>query len=405
MGTGTLLDDRYRLGELIGAGGMADVHSAVDTRLGREVAVKLFHPKASSATVTRLETEARLLAGLSHPGLVRVFDVAVDNERPYLVMELVRGTTLRGLLDERQLDTDMVARLGMRLAGILDHVHSHGIVHRDVKPSNILIDQDGACYLADFGIARALGGARITATGRCVGTAAYLAPEQIQGETTGPPGDIYSLGLVLLECLTGGPEFDGSDVEAALARLTRSPEIPGWLPPVWVETLAAMTARGPEDRPDAAECGQRLAAAALFGPVERPSLLPWRRTRTLTGPTTTTPARRAGRRPGLVHAGVAAAALVAGGLAALLATGPPSAHPPSVGPPPVSDAATSAAPRLPAPPAVTAATQVIEVPAARTVVVTVTQPESRPKPDGKPKEGKPGRNGKGGNDRGDGDDG
>ncbi len=319
MGRGTMLDNRYRLGELIGSGGMADVHRAVDTRLGREVAVKLFHPKASGATVARLETEARLLGGLSHPGLVRVFDVAVDGDRPYLVMELVHGTTLRGLLDAGPMAADLVARAGVRLAAILDHVHANGIVHRDVKPSNILVDHAGACYLADFGIARALGGARLTTTGHCVGTAAYLAPEQVRGEVTGPAGDIYALGLVLLECLTGEAEFGGSDVEAAVSRLTRSPEVPGWLPATWSETLAAMTAREPADRPDAADTAQRLAAAALLGPVIRPeeadegpsSAAAYAPTAHIPVPAPAKP-----RKHPAIFAGLVAGALVLGGLVA-----------------------------------------------------------------------------------------
>ncbi|OLR91319.1 serine/threonine-protein kinase [Actinokineospora bangkokensis] len=273
--TGTLLDGRYRLGELLGSGGMADVHRAVDVRLGRAVAVKLFHPKADGATIARLDTEARLLAGLSHPGLVRLYDIGADDSRPYLVMQLVSGLTLRAHLDRGVLPADTVARVGMRLADALAYVHSRGIVHRDLKPSNILLDDDGTCFLADFGIARAIGTERLTSVGHCVGTAAYLAPEQVRGAETGPGGDVYSLGLVLLECLTGEPEFTGTDIEAAVARLTRDPRIPRWLPKVWSDTLAKMTARDPADRPDMAEVARRLAHCALRGPLtRRPAVVP-----------------------------------------------------------------------------------------------------------------------------------
>ncbi|WP_424189145.1 serine/threonine-protein kinase [Actinokineospora sp. G85] len=269
------LDGRYRLGALLGSGGMADVHRAVDVRLSRPVAVKLFHPKADGATIARLETEARLLAGLSHPGLVRLYDIGSADGRPYLVMQLVNGSTLRAHMDRGVLPADSVARIGMRLADALAYVHSRDIVHRDMKPSNVLVDGDGACFLADFGIARAMGTERLTSAGHCVGTAAYLAPEQVRGAETGPAGDVYSLGLVLLEALTGEPEFTGPDIEAAIARLSRSPRVPKWLPRVWAELLRDMTARDPDDRPDMVEVARRLAVCALRGPLGgRPAALP-----------------------------------------------------------------------------------------------------------------------------------
>ncbi|GGS26438.1 MULTISPECIES: protein kinase domain-containing protein [Actinokineospora] len=270
---GELLDGRYRLDGVIGRGGMADVHRATDVRLNRAVAVKLFHSATERSTL-----EARLLAGLSHPGLVRVYDAAPENDRPYLVMQLVDGPTLRRCLDTTgALDLRFTARLGTRLADALAYVHAHGVVHRDMKPANVLLDRDGTCFLTDFGIARAMGSARLTSAGHCIGTAAYLAPEQLRGENVGPAADIYSLGLVLLECLTGSPEYDGSDLEAAVARLSRPPRLPAWLPPVWTATLAAMTARDPQHRPSAADCAQRLAAATVLGTRRAPVRPPWRR--------------------------------------------------------------------------------------------------------------------------------
>ncbi|MGX7824449.1 serine/threonine-protein kinase [Actinokineospora sp. 24-640] len=275
MGTAELLDGRYELGAVIGRGGMADVHRATDIRLNRAVAIKIFHAGEHSE---RSSEEARLLAGLAHPGLVRVYDAAPAHVPPYLVLQLVEGPTLRRRLDTQgNLDLAHTSRIGSRLADALAYVHSHGIIHRDMKPANILLDSDGDCYLTDFGIARALGSARLTNAGHCVGTAAYLAPEQLRGESVGPPADVYSLGLVLLECLTGSPEYDGSDLEAAVARLSRPPRLPAWLPPVWTATLAAMTARDPRHRPTAADCAQRLAATALLG-TRRAALRPvWRR--------------------------------------------------------------------------------------------------------------------------------
>jgi eukaryotic-like serine/threonine-protein kinase len=260
-----LLDDRYRLGPVVGRGGMATVHAATDTLLRRAVAVKLFTPPDEVA-LARLSAEARLLAGLSHPGLLRVFDMSTAAGRPYLVMQLVSGVTLRTVINRGPVPAAFAARLGVRLAETLHYVHSQGVVHRDIKPSNVLLDDD-SCYLADFGIAKALGAARITASGHCVGTAAYLAPEQVSGLEAGPPADIYALGLVLLECLTGRPEYTGSEAEAAVARLNRPPHVPDGLPIALGAALTAMTARDPDDRPDAAAC------AALLGSPRTPTKL------------------------------------------------------------------------------------------------------------------------------------
>jgi len=261
-----LLDDRYRLGPVVGRGGMATVHAATDTLLRRAVAVKLFTPPTDEVALARLSAEARLLAGLSHPGLLRVFDVSTTAGRPYLVMQLVSGVTLRTMINRGPLPAAFVGQLGVRLAETLHYVHTHGVVHRDIKPSNVLLGDD-SCYLADFGIAKALGAARITSSGHCVGTAAYLAPEQVSGLESGPAADVYALGLVLLECLTGRPEYTGSEAEAAVARLTRPPRIPDELPDGLRAALTAMTARDPDDRPDAAAC------AALLGSPRTPTRL------------------------------------------------------------------------------------------------------------------------------------
>jgi serine/threonine protein kinase len=252
--TGRLLDSRYRLGQVLGRGGMATVYAATDIKLRRQVAVKLFHPGADERADARLRTEAQLLGALVHPGLLRVFDLCVGEAESYLVMQLIEGRTLRNLIDEGPLRPVVVARLGARLAETLRYVHSQRIVHRDIKPSNVLLDSSGTGYLADFGIATLIGSARLTATGHCVGTAAYLAPEQVAGAGARPPADIYSLGLVLLECLTGRPEYPGSDVEAAIARLTRAPRVSDRLPPALRSILIAMLAREPAARPDAARC-------------------------------------------------------------------------------------------------------------------------------------------------------
>ena len=252
---------RYQLQGVLGTGGLAVVHEATDTRLDRQVAVKVLRdPATSQADRARFISEARLLGGLSHPHLVRVLDAGVDRDLPYLVLELVRGTTLADVLD-RPLPPDRAARLGVELASALDHVHRAGIVHRDVKPGNVLLDEHGAARLADFGIARLVDDtSRQTRTGNVVGTVAYLAPEQVAGERVTTAADIYSLGLLLLEALTGTRPYAGSSVECAFARLHRPPVLPSSLPARWRSLLASMTARDPAARPTAAAVATSLQA-------------------------------------------------------------------------------------------------------------------------------------------------
>jgi serine/threonine protein kinase len=253
-----IIDGRYRLGSEIGRGGAADVHVAQDLRLGREVAIKRYRSARHGIGLRRFMAEAELLAGLSHPGLLTVFDVCHDGERPFLVLQYAPGGSLRDRLDTGPLWPDRVAALGAELAEVLAYVHGKGIVHRDIKPSNVLFNVDGDCYLADFGIARALGAAHLTDSNEFIGTAAYLAPEQVLDRDPGPKADIYALGLVLLECLSGEPEYTGTDVEMAVARLNRPPKITGEFGPEWKAVLTAMTAADPDDRPTAAECAEWL---------------------------------------------------------------------------------------------------------------------------------------------------
>ena len=263
------LGQRYRVTELIGTGGAASVHRATDENLGRVVAVKLFRPSVQEDDdYRRQHTETLLLATLNHPGLVTLLDAGVHQDDDgrvlsYLVMELVDGPDLRRTLKSGPLPPVSVASLGADLADALAYVHSQGVIHRDVKPANILLypqDHDSRLYpkLTDFGIARMVEATVATAHGATIGTANYLSPEQAQGGAVHPSTDIYSLGLVLLESLTGEKAFPGPIVEAAVARLLRDPEIPAALGEDWVELLRAMTARLPDVRPAAHE-----AAAAL----------------------------------------------------------------------------------------------------------------------------------------------
>ncbi|MFF9362668.1 serine/threonine-protein kinase [Streptomyces griseoluteus] len=255
-----VLSGRYRLGARIGSGGMADVYEGVDTRLRRSVAVKVFRPGPDPQTEDRLTAEAVLLARLQHPGLVTVYDAGRHGDRTYLVMQLIKGPTLRSLLAGGALPERRVVDVGAALARVLAYVHRAGVVHRDVKPSNILLDAAGDPHLADFGIARLADATRHTAPDVLIGTAAYLAPEQVEGRRVGPTADVYALGLVLLECLKGELEYPGTPLEATVARLHRPPEVPARLPSELAALLRAMTAQDPEARPDAEQCAQALAS-------------------------------------------------------------------------------------------------------------------------------------------------
>ncbi|GGU28103.1 serine/threonine-protein kinase [Lentzea flava] len=267
-----LLADRYRLGEVLGTGGVAEVRRARDVVLARDVAVKLFRRNGDMADVRRFDNEIRTLATLSHPGLVTVYDADTSGDTPFMVLELVDGRTLRDHLANGPMEVGEVRRLGAALADALAHVHDRGFVHRDVKPSNILLDDDDTPRLADFGLARLVDGARFTRADQVVGTAAYLAPEQVRGGEITPAVDVYALGLVLLECLTGHREYEGAEIEAAVARLHRPPVIPDDLPFDLARLLSLMTALPAGRRPTARECADILrgpGTQTLVAPVPR----------------------------------------------------------------------------------------------------------------------------------------
>lgn len=266
--SGISLGGRYRIIEQLGSGAMANVYRATDESLGRDVAVKVVIKSALAGAPQDDDAEVKVLARLNHHNLVTLLDAGVDRTEPgrpriYLVMELVDGPDLKHRLQEGPLSPRHTAQIGYDVADALSYIHENGVVHRDVKPGNILVFDYGhdaariRAKLTDFGIAL-MSDARQYDTGGVLGTAAYLSPEQAKSEPTGPASDVYSLGLVLIECLTGEPVFRGDPLQSALARLIDDPAIPDDLDWEWQQLLAAMTARDPQDRPSTYEVAQAL---------------------------------------------------------------------------------------------------------------------------------------------------
>lgn len=259
-----VLGGRYVLGPSLGRGGMAEVFRARDTLLDREVAVKVFRDGVDlPGGDLRRAAEVRTLARLAHPHLVTLYDAGRDDEAGpfgYLVTELIEGQTLAQRIP---LPPERVAALGAQLADALSYVHERGIVHRDLKPANVLLDPTATtAKLADFGVVRLAEGSSLTAHGTTLGTPNYLSPEQASGGPIGAASDVYSLGLVLIEALTGAKAFPGTGVEAAVARLHRDPVVPADLDPALHDVLVAMTARDPDTRPTAAQAAARLGGRA-----------------------------------------------------------------------------------------------------------------------------------------------
>lgn len=260
LSSGRVLGGRYRLLQEVARGGMAQVWAAEDPVLRRRVAVKILDPTlADDETVhQRFRHEAVAAARLAHPGIVATYDTGEDRGVAYIVMELVDGTTLRRLLDERgRLEVGDAAGIGAQVADALAHAHARGLVHRDVKPGNVLVEPDGRVKVTDFGIAKAAGSSELTRAGAVVGTARYLAPEQVSAEPVDERTDIYALGLVLYEMLCGNTPFDGeSEIANAVARLHAVPVPVGLarpdVPRAVQEVIARCLARDPAGRPASA---------------------------------------------------------------------------------------------------------------------------------------------------------
>lgn len=266
---------RYRPQTLIGRGGEASVFRATDEILGREVAIKLYR-SGGEEEMAQYRTEQAALARLSHHGIVSLIDAGIDysapkDPRPFLVMELVSGSDLATTLQQRALTTEEIAEIGYDLAEALEYVHANGVVHRDLKPSNVMLVAYGTttfrarARLTDFGIAGGVVASQSTReeTGATTGTAAYLSPEQAMRQSATAASDIYSLGIVLLECFTREVAYPGAEVEAALARLDSDPPVPDDLPGEWTALLRAMTDRDPAARPTAAELAPAFREAIM----------------------------------------------------------------------------------------------------------------------------------------------
>ena len=262
---GSLLHDRYELGEVVGHGGMGSVHRAVDTRLSRTVAVKVLREGPDSDTIgrARMRSEAHLAASIFHPGVAQVFDF-VEGESgadsdldasSFIVMQFVEGHSLAQLLKDRgPMPPDEVMSVVAQVAEGLQAVHEAGIVHRDLKPANIMLTPAGRTVLVDFGIARASSSEMLTQTGTMVGTADYMSPEQAGGASATPRSDLYALGVVAHHCLTGTSPFRReSHIATALAHVTDdAPPLPPAVPGPVARIVSDLMARDPADRPESA---------------------------------------------------------------------------------------------------------------------------------------------------------
>jgi eukaryotic-like serine/threonine-protein kinase len=273
----TLAAGRYRVESTLGQGGMAAVYLAHDSELDRAVAVKVLaeHLADDDAFRQRFLREARMAAKLSHPNIVHVYDQGEENGQPFIVMEYVDGPTLSEELKRTgPLPPARVVDLALQICGGLEHAHASGLVHRDIKPGNLLLREDGTVKIADFGIARAAQATKLTQIGSVLGTAAYLSPEQAAGEPVTAAADIYSLGCVLFELLTGRTPYVFESLPELVVKQRDEPitpirELRPDVPPELEAAVMHCLARGPEHRPaSAAELAQELAAGSPEPPTE-----------------------------------------------------------------------------------------------------------------------------------------
>jgi len=280
---GRILNSRYELEQLIGTGGMADVYRARDNLLGRTVAVKILHPQFAKDPVfiERFRQEAQAAANLNQSNIVNVFDWGIEDSTYYIVMEYVQGRDLKSIIVQGgPLMPERAVEIAMAICLALDTASAHGIVHRDIKPQNIIVTGDGQIKVMDFGIARTAGGSAMTQTGTIMGTAQYISPEQAQGRPADPRSDLYSLGIVLYEMMTGKVPFNGENpVAIAYKHVREDPLAPSLLNPDISPELEAVVmkalAKNPENRYQSAmEMRSDLERCLEGSPVYATPVLP-----------------------------------------------------------------------------------------------------------------------------------
>jgi eukaryotic-like serine/threonine-protein kinase len=328
------IDGRYQVIARIASGGMGEVYRAQDAVLGRDVALKILHPGLAGdrGFVDRFRQEARAAAVLNHPNVVGVYDWGVTDGTYFMVMEFVRGQNLRALLQHfDRLEPAQVAEVTLQVLAALDHAHGHGIVHRDVKPENILIAENGTLKVADFGLARAFADSHVSqAEGTVTGTVQYLAPEQVQGEPADPRTDLYATGIVMFELLTGDPPYSG-ETSLAIAYQHLSGTVPApsavvpTLEPALDRAVLDATAKDRADRPASARAlAEQIArargsmapatpVAELAAQIPTVDLVPEDRASTVTIPRARSPRAQRGRRFRLVAGLMVLLALLGGG--------------------------------------------------------------------------------------------
>ena len=284
----TLIAGRYEVGELLGRGGMAEVYAGTDRRLSRPVAIKLLQESmaARDDVRVRFEAEARAAAAITQPHAVAVYDSGEHEGVPYIVMERLPGDTLADRIATGPVLSAAEARAyGRQVLGALDAAHAVGMVHRDVKPGNILLTRDGSAKIADFGIAKSLDvGADLTGTGQVIGTPAYLAPEQLAGDRASPVSDLYALGVVLYEALAGHKPFDGGSAMATARAIVAGDHVPLGtvrpdLDPDLVRTVERAIAPDPQARFQSA-----VAMGVALAPPALPTIVPFPADATTVGP-------------------------------------------------------------------------------------------------------------------------
>ncbi|MFE6187749.1 serine/threonine-protein kinase [Streptomyces sp. NPDC056465] len=286
---GRLLAGRYRLGEVLGRGGMGTVWRAADETLGRTVAVKELRFPSSideeekRRLITRTLREAKAIARIRNTSAVTVYDVVDEDDRPWIVMELIEGKSLAEVIrEDGTLTPRRAAEVGLAILDVLRSAHREGILHRDVKPSNVLISEDGRVVLTDFGIAQVEGDPSVTSTGMLVGAPSYISPERARGHKPGPPADLWSLGGLLYASVEGRPPYDkGSAIATLTAVMTEPVETPVHAGPL-EEVIYGLLARDPDRRLD--DAGARTLLNAVINAPEEPAVPPAERTQVMALP-------------------------------------------------------------------------------------------------------------------------